>query len=403
MDMADFHEFDRDLGPNLDLADRYDVVVVGARVAGAATAMLLARRGFSVLAIDRGHYGADILSTHSLARAGVLQLSRWGLLNRVRAAGTPVTRTVVFDYDGDRVAFDLPPRGDVDGLYNPRRTVLDPLLVEAAIESGADVRHGVSMIDLTRDAEGRVNGVVLDAGAGGFTVGARYVVGADGVRSRVARQVDAAVLRRDSASIANAYAYFEGLPDDTIVNYYSPERVVGVIPTNDAAVVWIGMHPERFAAHGRRDIAEAHAATVAKVPALDGQVRAGRRVSGFRVFAGLPGLLRQPWGAGWVLVGDAGYYKDPVSAHGITDALIGAELAADAMTRGLDGDDEVAAFTTMQAMRDGMAAEMMPHVDAAAVLPDDVGLVKSAFKGISAALRSEWDLVESTFGALQPA
>ena len=72
------------------LADSYDVVVVGARVAGASTAMLLAARGLSVLAIDRGRYGTDVLSTHCIAPPGILQLSRWGLLDQLRAAGTPV-------------------------------------------------------------------------------------------------------------------------------------------------------------------------------------------------------------------------------------------------------------------------------------------------------------------------
>ena len=150
--------------PNLPHRDHYDVVVVGARAAGASTAMLLARHGLSVLAIDRGRYGADIMSTHSLARAGVLQLSRWGLLDRIRAAGTPATRQVVFDYGGDEVAIDISSRGDVDGLYNPRRTVLDPILVDAARDAGAEVLHGVSMRRLVRDGNGRVAGVLIDAG-----------------------------------------------------------------------------------------------------------------------------------------------------------------------------------------------------------------------------------------------
>ena len=101
---------------------RYDVVVVGARAAGASTAMLLARRGLSVLAVDRTPYGSDTMSTHSLARAGVLQLSRWGVLDRIRAAETPVANTVVFHYGGEQVTIDVPARGDVDGLYSPRRT-----------------------------------------------------------------------------------------------------------------------------------------------------------------------------------------------------------------------------------------------------------------------------------------
>ena len=117
---------------------RYDVVIVGARAAGAATAMLLARQGRSVLLVDRAPYGSDTLSTHALMRAGVLQLGRWGLLDRIVTAGTPAVRHVVFHYGDDDIAVALQPTADVDALYAPRRTLLDPLLVDAARDAGAD-------------------------------------------------------------------------------------------------------------------------------------------------------------------------------------------------------------------------------------------------------------------------
>src|SRR5690606_37951458 len=123
----------------------YDVVVVGARCAGAATAMLLARSGLSVLAIDRNRYGSDTLSTHALTLPGVLQLSRWGLLDAVRAAGTPRVSRVVQHYGPQCVEVPIRPRGSVDGLYAPRRHVLDRILVDAAVAAGADVRHGVGL------------------------------------------------------------------------------------------------------------------------------------------------------------------------------------------------------------------------------------------------------------------
>ena len=89
----------------------WDVIVVGARVAGSATAMLLARAGLRVLVVDRMRTGADAVSTHALMRAGTLQLQRWGLLDRVVAAGTPAVRRTVFHYgDGESVAVSLRPR-----------------------------------------------------------------------------------------------------------------------------------------------------------------------------------------------------------------------------------------------------------------------------------------------------
>ena len=104
---------------------RYDVVVVGARPAGAGTALLLARQGARVLMIDRGRYGADTLSTHALMRGGVLQLARWGVLPRIVEAGTPPVGTATFIYGDESLEVAVKPSDGVDALYAPRRTVLD--------------------------------------------------------------------------------------------------------------------------------------------------------------------------------------------------------------------------------------------------------------------------------------
>src|SRR5262249_46031345 len=143
---------DRRQSPLEGLADEYDAVVVGARAAGATTAMLLAREGRRVLVVDRGGYGSDTLSTHALMRAGVLHLARWGLLGRIQASGAPLVSRTVFHYDDEVVDVPIAPRGNVPGLYAPRRTVLDPVLVDAAVAAGADVRYRVRLADLVRDA-----------------------------------------------------------------------------------------------------------------------------------------------------------------------------------------------------------------------------------------------------------
>ena len=139
--------------------DSYDVVVVGARAAGAATAMLLARQGRRVLLLDRDRYGADTLSTHALMRGGVFLLSRWGLLDRIVEAGTPPVRQTRFDYGTDSATVAIKPTPGVQALYAPRRTVLDPVLVHAAVAAGAQVRFGVDVAGLLRDDSGRVVGV----------------------------------------------------------------------------------------------------------------------------------------------------------------------------------------------------------------------------------------------------
>jgi flavin-dependent dehydrogenase len=139
----------------------YDALVIGARAAGAATAMLLARRGLRVLAVDRGSYGADTLSTHALMRAGVFQLARFGVLERIVAAGTPLVDRTVFHYEDERVDVPVKPKDGVPGLFAPRRTLLDRVLVDAAVEAGASVRHGLRLVELVRNARGRVEGAEL--------------------------------------------------------------------------------------------------------------------------------------------------------------------------------------------------------------------------------------------------
>src|SRR5437763_3857714 len=177
---------------HLDLVKTFDVVVVGARIAGAATALLLARRGARVALVDRSRFAADTTSTHALMRAGVLQLHRWGLLDRLRAAGTPPVHRVTFSYQDAVVPITIKPSNGVDALYAPRRTVLDPILVNAASEAGVDVRFGVAVTGLTRGRGGRPDGVT-GTGADGrpFTIHARFVVGADGFSSKIARLVQA--------------------------------------------------------------------------------------------------------------------------------------------------------------------------------------------------------------------
>lgn len=391
-------------GPLGGLAPRYDVVVVGARAAGAATAMLLARRGISVLAVDRGEYGSDTLSTNSIALPGVLQLSRWGVLDTLRARGTPVGDTVVFHYGDDTVRLELPRRGDVDGLYGPRRTILDPTLVDAAVAGGAEVRHRVAVRRLTHDGTGRVDGVELAAGGETRRISARWVVGADGIGSRVAAQVGSPKLVREPRAAAFVFALWDGLPPNVVENFHAVGSAAGVIPTNDdAAVVWTAVDAERFRDSVRGRLADAHHETIGRMPALRERLQehGARCLGGYRGFGGEPGFLRRASGPGWVLVGDASYFKDPVSAHGITDALIGAELVADAIVQvARCGADEREAFGHYADVRDGFAAAMMPPVARLAGLDLDLAAKQQAFKEVAAVMRDEYAFLAARTDAL---
>ena len=158
--------------------NQYDAIIIGARCAGAATAMLLARAGASVLLVDRQAYGSDTTSTHALMRAGVMQLARWGLLGQVIAAGTPPVRRTTFHYGPEAIPVTIKPEHGVDFLCAPRRTVLDRILVDAAIEAGADVRHGVTLTGLQTRPDGRVIAADLRDRHGDVTVSADIVIGA---------------------------------------------------------------------------------------------------------------------------------------------------------------------------------------------------------------------------------
>jgi 2-polyprenyl-6-methoxyphenol hydroxylase-like FAD-dependent oxidoreductase len=339
-----------------------DVVVVGARAAGAATALLLARFGLDVLLLDRSRYGSDTLSTHALMRGGVMQLARWGLLDQVIAAGTPAVRRATFRYADEVVPIDIKPAHGIDALYAPRRTLLDPILVDAAVAAGVDVRFGVTVTDVMRDAGGAVRGVTGHTGDGlPFRVRARLVIGADGIRSRIAARVGATAERVGTAGSAVTYGYWNRLETDGYEWIFRPGAAAGVIPTNDGqACVFVSASPRRIG-RGGLDVLQA----VAAESSADLAARlASAAPTSTRTFAGMPGHVRRSWGRGWALVGDAGYYKDPISAHGLTDALRDAELLARAAVLVVvDGTDERDALAEYQATRDSLSATLFDVVD----------------------------------------
>lgn len=340
----------------------YDVAVVGARAAGAATALLLARHGLRVLLVDRGRYGADTLSTHALMRGGVLQLARWGLLDEVIAAGTPAVRRTTFSFAGETVRIAIKPAHGVDSLYAPRRTVLDPILVDAAVAAGADVRFGVAVTDVERDRRGTVTGIVARMRDGGvFRASARVVVGADGIHSTIADLVDAPVERVGTAAGAVTYGYWSGLDTDGYEWNFRPNAASGVIPTNDGrACVFVSAAARRI---GRGGLDRLGRIVAESAPGLAARLAAATPPPALRTFTGRRGHLRRSWGNGWALVGDAGYFKDPLSAHGLTDALRDAELLAHAIAAVVDGADESDALAGYQARRDALSTALFDVTD----------------------------------------
>jgi 2-polyprenyl-6-methoxyphenol hydroxylase-like FAD-dependent oxidoreductase len=371
---------------------RYDVVVVGARCAGAATAMLLARRGFRVLVVDRERYGADTLSTHALMRGGVLQLHRWGILDEVKAAGTPTVRSTSFHYGDEVVEVQIKPKEGIDGLYAPRRKVIDRLLVDAARSAGAEVVYETRLVDLLR-SDNRVCGARLRAADGEpFEVGAELVIGADGVRSTVAKLVGTEPYKTGRHATGVVFNYWS---DTDITGYhwcYRPGVSVGVIPTNDGlACVFVSVSQRRFHDEIGADVAAGYQRLLKECnPALGAVVERAGRTEKYRGFAGQVGFFRQSWGPGWALVGDAGYFKDPLTAHGMTDALIDAELLAQAAAQG--GESALAEY---QRARDDRATGLFDITDAIASYDWDLTKVAELHRSLSDEMKKESAAVTS--------
>jgi flavin-dependent dehydrogenase len=333
----------------------YDVIIAGARCAGAATALLLARQGARVLVLDKSRYGTDTLSTHALMRGAVVQLHRWGLLPAVAWAGTPPVRSTTFHLPDAVTTIPVKPKHGVEALYAPRRRVLDAILADAACGAGADVRFGTSLTGLRRDRAGRVTGITGRAGAARLEASADLVIGADGRRSTVARWVGAQAAHAAPASSVLIYRYVLHDATDGFHWYFRDGAAAGVIPTNDEqACVFAATSAERLRREPDRGADAAWRRILAQAaPGLAERLDQRGPAGPPRVFPGLTGYLRNAAGPGWALVGDAGYFKDPITAHGITDALRDAEILARVVASG--GPDAVRRY---QAERDELSLRL---------------------------------------------
>jgi flavin-dependent dehydrogenase len=314
----------------------YDAIVVGARVAGAPTAMLLARAGHRVLLVDRDSFPSDIMSTHYIHAPGVAQLKKWGLLDRVLTSGAPPIARLTITRAGVRLS-GMPPYPEAGFTLCPRRTALDSVLVQAAVEAGAELRENFVVEDVLRDGAS-VTGI-RGHQKGGATVeeGARVVIGADGVHSMIARSVHAPEYNTRPALGCGYYAYYDGVPMDGAEVHFLDDCIVFGFPTNDGETCVAVEFPNSRFPEVRADYESAFQQALQRVPEFAARVAQGERVSRFTGVGEIPNFFRKPYGPGWALVGDAGYHKDPVTGLGIMDAFLDAELLAEALDAGFTG------------------------------------------------------------------
>lgn len=321
--------------------------------------MLLARAGHNVLLLDRDEFPSDIMSTHFIHLAGKVRLHRWGLLDRVMATDVPAIPKNNLHFG--EIVMSPPPLPMPDGLDNqtlcPRRHILDKILVDAAVEAGAELRQGVSVRELIRDGDVvvGVRGQTKDKAP--VEERAKIVIGADGMHSIVAREVQAEEYDTKPTLTFGYYAYWAGVSDpDMHIYFFEDSHGVLSFPTHDGlSCVGVGGAIEGFHEF-RKDIEGNYMSIVNRVPGLAAEMRAGGRKERFVGTAAQPNFFRVPYGPGWALVGDAGYHRDFLTGLGITDAFRDAELLSQALHEGFSGTRQMEeALGDYQAKRDDLA------------------------------------------------
>jgi flavin-dependent dehydrogenase len=381
----------------------YDAIIVGARCAGSPTAMLLARKGYRVLVVDRAHFPSETVSTHVVQPQGVAALARWGLLERLAATGCPPVHTYDFDF-GLFTISGAPGTAEAPVAYCPRRTVLDKLLVDAAVEAGAEVREGFTVEEILVE-DGRVTGI-KGRGKGGSTVVERasVVIGADGRHSLLAQAVRPEQYHEKPPLLAAYYTYWSGLPmKGRFETYIRPGRGFAAIETHDGLTMVVAGWPYAEFEANKKDIEGNYLRVLGLVPAFAERLRGARREERF-AGAALPNFFRKPYGPGWALVGDAGYHKDAITAQGISDAFRDAELCAAALDQAFGADRPFdAVMGEYQQARDQKSLPMYELTCQLATLqppPAEMQQVLGAVHGNQAAMDA---FVRMNAGTISPA
>lgn len=376
----------------------YDAIIIGARCAGAPTAMLLARKGYRVLLLDRARFPSDTISTHIIWPHGAAILDDWGLLDRLAATGCPpVARDLTFDVGPFALRGGVVDTNGGRGGFCPRRTVLDKLLVDAAAEAGAEVREGFTVEKLLWDGD-RVAGIRGHGHAGSpVEERARVVIGADGVHSLVARAVRAPEYDSKVPLTTNYYSYYAGFDARDIEMYVRDYQAVGCFPTHDDLTLIAVLWPSSRFEEVRADV-EGHVWEVLEsTPTVAERLRTAKREEKWYGTGGVPNYFRKPFGPGWALAGDAGYNKDPITAQGISDAFIDAQQLTDALDHGWSGRRPLdGALAESQTRRDDRVKPMYDFTcDLARLEPPPLHM-----QHLFAALRNNREATNQFFSAI---
>jgi flavin-dependent dehydrogenase len=299
-----------------------DVIVVGARCAGAALAYHLARAGLSVVMLDAARMpSAQATSTHLIQPPGMHELEDLGVAAAVRER-CPALRELRLSFDEREAVLSYGPGRAAHCL---RRETLDGLLQQAALDAGAELREQSRVVGLERSEDGRVSGVqVQHAGGTREVVSAALVVGADGRNSTVAKLAGAEEYLGYDGPRACYWAYWQR-PDSwqehQLANFYRGEDAYVVFPTDEDLLLIASTPQVERAATWRAEHTSAYLASVRSCPSIAPHIGDGHPVGHVRGMLKARYFFRTSAGAGWALIGDAGHHKDFFVGLGITDAL----------------------------------------------------------------------------------
>lgn len=319
----------------------YDLIIVGARVAGSPTAMLAARAGYKVLLVDRCSFPSDTLSTNYIHQPGCARLARWGLLEKVANSGCPPIPRTRFEANNIVVEGGVSHKQSQINAYAPRRYILDNILMQAAKEEGVEVRENCTALAVIKDNEGRCMGVELKNAEGSRSKEyCRLLVGADGRTSKIASMVGARKTVQDPVLSCAYYSFWENL-DSGYELYEGKNSWVGAVPTHDSILI-ATYFPQKHYPEVRQQAFNHHLDAVRQnAPSLYHRMRSAQQTGKLWGTGHQENFFRTASGPGWALVGDAGHHKDSITARGITDAFMQAELLIARITHHLHDKDDL--------------------------------------------------------------
>ena len=321
----------------------YDAIIVGARCAGAATALLLTRKGHRVLLVDKAAFPSDTISGHFILNPGVKCLKAWGLLDKVLASNCPPITKWATNLGDFTLRAEIPLEEGIPSSIAPRRIILDQVLIDAAVEAGVEFRERFSVTELMTEKDqvigirGRTDKRQM------VTEQGRIVIGADGKHSNIAQMVKAPIYQERPSLCCWYMTYWSGFPIEGNETHWRHHRMITTFPTNNGLVLTAVGWPHNEFHRFRSNLEANYLQTFELFPSLHEKIAYAKREDRFYGMADLPNFFRKPFGPGWALVGDAGHHKDPLGAYGISDAFRDAELLAEAVDKGLSGQQDLEA------------------------------------------------------------